>query len=96
MTPNLSCGSFSNFASLMSSDKTLYVVYMQQWLNFLNLLFQSPIRGVNVPYNPNNFDECSAPDYGGYSEGRSRGRGGGGNRGDMGRGDMGRDGGFGR
>lgn len=71
---------------------------LSQIITCLELIFEildvSPIRGVNVPYNPNNFDDCSAPDYGGYAEGRSRGRG---NRGDMGRGDMGRGGdGFGR
>lgn len=67
---------------------------LSQIITCLELIFEildvSPIRGVNVPYNPNNFDDSAAPDYGGYSEGRSRGRGG--NRGDMG----GRGDGFGR
>ena len=47
---------------------------------------QAPPKGYSNPYDPHNFDEYFAADYGGYSfvegrGGRGGGRGGGGGRG---------------
>lgn len=44
---------------------------------FLNS-FQSPLKGVNNPYDPHNFDDYYADDYGGYGTGDGgQGKGGG-------------------
>ena len=36
--------------------------------------FQSPLKGLNNPYNPHNFDEFFAQEYGGWGEGPKGGR----------------------
>jgi len=42
-----------------------------------DLLYDSPIKGVNHAYDPNNFDEMYANEYGGYGGDNFGGRGGG-------------------
>ena len=63
------------------------------WLQHVILYSQAPPKGPSCPYDPRNFNEFYANDYGGYTSaegGRSkRGMGGGGGRGGMGGGGFG-------
>ncbi|KAF4523283.1 hypothetical protein B566_EDAN009406 [Ephemera danica] len=49
----------------------------------IGLVRNSPVKGINNPYDPHNFDEFYAVEYGGYGDpsGKSGGGGGGGGRG---------------
>ncbi|KAL7647590.1 UNVERIFIED_CONTAM: hypothetical protein RMT77_001190 [Armadillidium vulgare] len=57
-----------------STDRVIQIVGDRQRVlltigNILESLRESPIKGINNPYNPHNFDEFYAQEYGGWSDG---------------------------
>ncbi len=64
-----------------------------EWMTLSLVTFQAPPKGFNNPYDPHNYDEYYAAEYGGFtaSEGGGRGgaSGGGGGGGGGGRGSRG-------
>lgn len=66
-----------------STDRVVQVsgtpkVVVECTRQIFELIQQSPVKGANNPYDPHNYDEFFAHEYGGFSDGGSRRSGGGG------------------